>query len=141
MSITAATAGSRPHAGVGARDRMFYSGMALAMAITVFAGFVGAALWKRRDREAHKRLMMLAYISIIVAAVARLPGVLAFGPPAFFGLTCILLFASMAYDYVSRRRVHPVYLWGGALFIVSVPVRLMLSTTEAWLGLARVLTQ
>ena len=250
MSITAATAGSRPHAGVGARDRMFYSGMALAMAITVFAGFapsyylravfgaavtptgattitplvhlhgllftgwvllfivqtalvaqhrtrvhqrlgiaggflaaamvvvgtatgitaaardsappgidplsflivpltdvvlfagfVGTALWKRRDREAHKRLMMLAYISIIVAAVARLPGVLAYGPPAFFGLTCILLFASMAYDYVSRRRVHPVYLWGGALFIVSVPARLMLSTTEAWLGLARVLTQ
>jgi len=109
--------------------------------VVLFAGFVGAALWNRRNREAHKRLMMLAYISIIVAAVARLPGVLPYGPPAFFGLTCILLFTSMAYDYLSRGRVHRVYLWGGALFILSVPARLMLSTTEAWLGFARVLTQ
>jgi hypothetical protein len=30
----------------------------------------------RRDKGAHKRLMLLAYISLIVAAVARLPGVL-----------------------------------------------------------------
>ena len=109
--------------------------------VVLFAGFVGAALWNRRDRESHKRLMMLGYISIIVAAVARLPGVLPYGPPAFFGLTCILLFAAIAYDYISRRRVHPVYAWGGALFILSVPARLMLSTTDAWLGFARLLTQ
>lgn len=47
----------------------------------LFATFVTAALALRRDKEAHKRLMLLAYISIIVAAVARLPGVLRGGPP------------------------------------------------------------
>ncbi len=46
----------------------------------LFAIFVTAALALRRDKEAHKRLMLLAYISIIVAAVARLPGVLRGGP-------------------------------------------------------------
>lgn len=46
----------------------------------LFATFITAALARRRDREAHKRLMLLAYISIVVAAVARLPGVCHWGP-------------------------------------------------------------
>ena len=54
--------------------------------MVLFATFVTAALVLRRDRETHKRLMLLAYLSIIVAAVARLPGVLPLGPLAFFGL-------------------------------------------------------
>ena len=37
-TITATTPGRRAVA-VGAYDRVFYSGMAIAMAITVFAGF------------------------------------------------------------------------------------------------------
>ena len=39
--------------------------------MVLFGGFVTAALRLRRNREAHKRLMLLAYVSIIVAAVAR----------------------------------------------------------------------
>ena len=107
--------------------------------MVLFAIFITAALWRRRDREAHKRLMLLAYISIVVAAVARLPGVLPLGPPAFFGLTFLFLIAGAVYDLVSRRRIHPVYLWGGALIVVSIPVRLALSTTALWRALARML--
>jgi hypothetical protein len=44
--------------------------------IVFFGGFIGAALLMRRNKEAHKRLMLLAYVSIVVAAVGRLPGVL-----------------------------------------------------------------
>jgi hypothetical protein len=36
-----------------------------------FAGFVGAAIVRRRDTHTHKRLMLLATISILDAAVAR----------------------------------------------------------------------
>ena len=57
--------------------------------------------------------MLLAYVTIVVAAVARLPGVIALGPPGFFGLTLLFVIAGVVYDVVSRRRVHPVYLWGG----------------------------
>jgi hypothetical protein len=46
----------------------------------MFSAFVVSALVKRRDKESHKRLMLLAYISIVVAAVARLPGMLNLGP-------------------------------------------------------------
>lgn len=107
----------------------------------LFATFVTTALALRRNKEAHKRLMLLAYISIIVAAVARLPGVLSLGPPGFFGLSFLFLGAAVLYDIVSYRRVHKVYLWGGALFVGSVPLRLAISGTSAWRALAELLTQ
>lgn len=100
--------------------------------ILLFAGFVAAAIAQRRNKEAHKRLMILAYASIITAAVARLPGVMPLGPFGFFGLAFLFVLAGVAYDVISRRRVHPVYIWGGLLFAVSVPGRLMLSGTATW---------
>lgn len=101
-----------------------------------FAVFTAAAFWWRRNKEAHKRLMLLAYISIVVAAVARLPGVLPLGPFGFFGFTCVFLLLGIVYDGMSRRRVHPVYIWGGLFFVMSVPLRLMLSGTPAWRAFA-----
>lgn len=109
--------------------------------MVLFAGFVASAIWMRTNREAHKRLMLLAYISIITAAVARLPGVLPYGPPLFFGLTFVFLAFGIAYDIASRRRVHRVYVWGGALLVASVPLRLALSTTPAWRAFAEFLAR
>jgi hypothetical protein len=107
----------------------------------LFGGFVAAAAWQRRNREAHKRLMLLAYVSIIVAAVARLPGVVSYGPPAFFGLSFLFIVFGIGYDKASRGRVHPVYLWGGALLLVSVPLRLVLAGTGVWRALAEFLVR
>ncbi len=108
--------------------------------MAVFSVLVGAALWLRRNKEAHKRLMLMAYVAILVAAVARLPGVLSLGPLGFFGLTFVpALAVAMLYDRVTRGRIHPAYLWGGVLLILSVPLRLLLSTTPAWHRLAETL--
>ena len=105
--------------------------------IAGFATLVAIALWMRRNKEMHKRLMLLAYLAILAAAVARFPGVLPLGPLAFYGFTFIpFLAAVVIYDWVTRGRVHPVYLWGGGLLIASVPLRLMISTTPAWHRLA-----
>jgi hypothetical protein len=104
--------------------------------MVLFAGFVTAAVLRRRDRETHKRLMLLAYVSIITAAVARLPGVLPLGPLAFFGLSLIFVAAGVFYDRLSRGRIHPVYLWGGAVLVLSVPARLAISGSAAWLAIA-----
>jgi len=108
--------------------------------MVLFATFVTAALLTRHDKESHKRLMLLAFVSIVVAAVARLPGILSLGPPGFFGLTLLYVAAGVAYDVFSRGRVHPVYIWGGALIGLSIPLRLAISTTEAWRAFARMLT-
>lgn len=102
-----------------------------------FAAFVAAALRMRANREAHKRLMLLAYVSIIVAAVARLPGVLPLGPLAFFGFAFVFILIGIIYDMVSRHRVHPVYVWGGAVLFLSVPLRFVISKTDAWKSFAQ----
>ena len=107
--------------------------------MAMFAGFIAAALLRRREKETHKRLMLLAYASILAAPAARLPGVLPLGPLAFYAIGFLILFAGVIYDYLSRRRVHPVYIWGGGLLVLSVPVRLLLSGTEAWKAIARAL--
>jgi hypothetical protein len=110
--------------------------------MVVFTMLVTAALALRRNKEAHKRLMLLAYTAILVAAVARFPGVLPLGPLWFFGLTFLPVLAlGVTYDLVTRQRVHPAYLWGGALLIVSVPVRLTISSTQAWHRLAEILVR
>jgi hypothetical protein len=106
----------------------------------VFAVLLSAALALRRNKEAHKRLMLLAYTAILVAAVARFPGVLPLGPLWFFGLTFLPILAlGLIYDLMTRRQLHPAYLWGGALLILSVPVRLAISTTPAWRSLTKTL--
>lgn len=105
----------------------------------MFSIFVAFAFFWRRNREAHKRLMLLAYISIVAAATARLPGVLPLGPLWFYGLAFIFLLIAVVYDLGSRHRVHIAYIWGGALLVASVPLRLMFSGTGTWRAIAQFL--
>lgn len=109
--------------------------------LVLFGVFVAAALIRRRDKETHKRLMLLAYISIIAAGVARLPGILPYGPLAFFGIAYGVSLIGLAYDQWSRGRIHRVYYWGIPLLVLSVPGRLMLSTTAAWRSFAEFVTR
>lgn len=107
--------------------------------MVMFAGFVAAAVVLRRNKEAHKRLMLLAYASILAAPAARLPGVLPLGPLVFYGIAFLLVAAGVIYDYASRGTIHTAYRWGGGILFLSVPVRLALSGTDAWHAVARLL--
>jgi len=109
--------------------------------MVMFTTFVSAALLQRRNKDAHKRLMVLAYLSIITAAMARLPGVLPLGPLVFYGLTFVILAAVVIYDRLSRGRVHKAYLWGATALVLSVPLRLILSATPAWKAVAEFMTK
>ncbi len=105
--------------------------------MALFALFVGLAIAQRSNPQAHKRLMLVASISILTAAIARWPfAIMAGGPPVFFGLTDLFLVPLVAWDLATRRRLHPVTLWGGLLLIVSQPLRLVLSGTETWSRIA-----
>jgi hypothetical protein len=109
----------------------------------VFACLVGAGFYFRRRVDVHKRLMLLATVSILPAATARLP--FAFiqqvGPLAFFGLADLLIVACLLYDLVARGRPHRATVWGGLLIVVSHPLRLVVGETQAWLAFATWLTQ
>ena len=100
--------------------------------ITTFAiFFLGAVLW-RNDKDKHKRLMILASICLMSAALFRWPGVSRVGPLAAYGLTLLFPIAAAVYDRWSRGRVHPVYWWGLAVIVVGIPLRVALLGSLGW---------
>jgi hypothetical protein len=103
----------------------------------VFSILVGAGFYFRRRPDVHKRLMLLATISILAAAIARLPfAIMRAGPPAFFGLTDVFVLACVLYDLVTLRRIHRATALAGLFIVASQPLRLMLGGTHAWLSFA-----
>ena len=109
--------------------------------ILLFVGFVTAAVLRRREKDAHKRLMLLAYAAIFPAAVGRLPGVAAMGPAAVFGLAFLPPVLGAVYDRWSRGRVSPIYWWGLAALYLSIPARLLVASTGAWHAFAEWVTR
>lgn len=109
----------------------------------VFGILIGSAFYFRRRADIHKRLMLLATIGILPAAVARLPFdfILRGGPLAFFGLTDLLIIPCLAYDVISRGRPHRATVLAASLIVLSQPLRLMVGGTNAWLVFAAWLTQ
>lgn len=104
----------------------------------VFAMLVSAAVRLRRRPDYHKRLMLLASVGMLTAAIARFPiGLIsAGGLPAFFALNDLAVLACVAYDSARHRRLHPAFGWGALLIIASQPLRLAVAGTPAWLQFA-----
>jgi hypothetical protein len=116
-------------------------------AILFFAVLIIVAIANIRRPEVHKRLLIVATASILTAPLARpfLAWVFRFPPgppPVWFtvwpnGLADLFVIAAMAYDWRTRGRIHPVYLWaGGALAAVQL-LCLPVSETAFWHSLAR----
>jgi hypothetical protein len=93
--------------------------------------------------ETHKRLMLLAGISILDAAVARWfltflapPGPP--GPPPVEVtivpalIAYLLLVAAIIFDWRTRGRPHPVYIYGGAALVAVKLLNWPISVTPAW---------
>ena len=108
----------------------------------VFASLVAAALVYRRRPETHKRLMLLATISLLGAAIARWPHpIFQSGNAPFFVVTDLFIAVCVVRDLVALRRVHPALVWGGLLVVGSQPVRMLLADTRPWLAFAGVLVK
>lgn len=89
-----------------------------------FATLLAAAVIFRHRPQAHKRLMLLASISILgpaLARIARLPGFGGeqgpFTPTVLWGLVLTLAI----YDFLTRRRLHPAT-GLGMVFMVLITV-------------------
>lgn len=137
LGVATAIEGARRHAGPpGIPPLMFL--VIPVFDIIVFAALAGTGLLMRQRSDFHRRLMLLATLGILPAAIARLP--LDFirhgGPIAFFGLADLIILTCIAVDTTKHRRLHPAFGWGGALIITSHPVRLWLTGTPAWMHFA-----
>jgi hypothetical protein len=99
----------------------------------LFAAFFGAAIAYRHRPEIHKRLVLLAYVAIMIAGAGRLSFLNTPGQIAAWYLPVV---AGMIYDRVKRGRVHPVYWIGAAVMGVSL-LRVPFGSTEIWQGIGR----
>jgi hypothetical protein len=137
--------------GYGDRSRAFL--ILPVSGVVLFGGFFIAAIANIRRPEAHKRLMLLATISLLQAAMARVFFVLVTGggpglrpglgppPPLAIGLVPsliveILIVAGIVYDWRMRGRPHPVWLIGAAVVTAVTLLRGPLSGTHGWLAFA-----
>jgi hypothetical protein len=93
-------------------------------------------LWKRRQPELHRRLILLGTICLMTPAISRILGGNAVG--ASF-LTVGFVVVAMIHDWVSRRRVHPLYIWGGVILLAAGPLRAAVASSAAWQAFARLL--
>lgn len=114
--------------------------MAITMSVVVvFAIFVIAALLYRKRGDYHKRLMVLATLTVIQPAVARVTieatGI--FNPLLFSAVTDVMLLLFIAWDTWRNRRLHPAFGWGMAFFLLSQPARFMVAQSATWLGFAQ----
>ena len=124
-------------------------------AITTFAICVALAIANVGRPESHKRLMIMATVVLLPAAVARLLFAL-FAPPdavlVEIGnpvsdlelllprlilpalIADALLIAGIVHDWRTRGRPHRVYVIGGLCIVISQALRPLVAQTDAWHG-------
>jgi hypothetical protein len=111
-----------------------------------FASFIGLALLNLKNGAAHKRLMVLATLAILPAAFGRifpLIGITTFTPVNILLALLLqesILFLGMLHDRFTRKKIHPVYLWGGITIMIIHLIRIPLGSTPAWQFIAGWLT-
>lgn len=117
------------------------------------------AIVKLKDSEAHKRLILLLTISMLGAPIARwfqtflapaadpnappwpagLPVVTV--PPVFAAVAPTLLgdilwVIAMVYDWRTRGKVHPVYIYGGGVMLLMHATLIPVANSAAWQAVA-----
>ena len=142
-------------AGYGDRVRAFF--IVPVTALLMFAGFFTAAIANINRPDTHKRLMLLATISLLAAAVARIffAAAVGVGPgmrpglspptPVYFAnapslLLELLIVAGLIYDWRTRGRPHPVWYIGLAVITAVVLLRVPISATPQWMEFADTMT-
>jgi hypothetical protein len=147
MGVAVASLETRLDAGFGDAARAF--AIVPVSAVLLFFGLFAAAIANVRRPEWHKRLMLVATISLLQPAIARFfflaatgggPGLRpGLGAPRdvefFYGpglLMDLLILVGIIHDWRTRGRPHAAYLWGLALVVGVQAVRVPMSQTGAW---------
>jgi hypothetical protein len=104
----------------------------------VFAGLFGAAIWYKGRPADHKRLMLLTVLNFLPPAIGRFPvaSLQVLGPLFFFGVPTLLAIVLLALDTWKNKRLNKVFLVGAIALVMSYPLRIMISGTDAWLAFA-----
>ena len=108
--------------------------------VAVFGVLATTAVLVRRRPAAHKRLMLLATISLLAAPLGRIP-VVGDSPVLTIGVYSLLALICPLADWIATRRVHPAFIWGPALVVGTLPLRVVLGFSDTWHAVAEWLTR
>jgi hypothetical protein len=114
----------------------------------LMAAIFTLAIVNIRKPQVHKRLMLLLMVGIMTPALARIfltlfaPPGLAGPPPPFVsippGLVAdLLLVVAIVYDWRTRGRPHPVYIYGGLVLVAQQVGAVAISGTATWMYIAK----
>ncbi|MFZ6798736.1 hypothetical protein ACO0KZ_02980 [Undibacterium sp. Di24W] len=107
--------------------------------LLVFFALITLGLIYRRQRDFHSRFMLLANLSIIAPAIARLPldVIERGGLSLVFIIKDVCVLAFVLYDLANTRRLHPATAWASLLIIVSFPITRMIGALPIWIDIAK----
>jgi hypothetical protein len=138
MSVQAAQRGFTPPGGPPPLSFLAFQ----IFGLVLFTGMVGAGYLLRNRPETHKRLMIVATVTILTPALARI--FLLFNTKLIIfkalGVQLAILLICMAYDFFARKRVNSAYVWGTLAFVAFIPLSIFIGGTSAWLSLAHWIT-
>lgn len=108
----------------------------------VFALLLAGIVYYRKKPANHKRLVLLTVLNFLPPAVARIPiaPLQALGPLWFFGFPDVIAIIFVIVDTWRHKKLNTVFLAGTILMIVSHPLRIILSGTDAWMRFATWIT-
>jgi FtsH-binding integral membrane protein len=125
----------RGGAALGADAKAFYA--ATLGDMLIFGVLVSLAYRARSKPAVHKRLIVIATITLMQAAINRWPfAVLGREPFLIDVIPSLFVLLLVAYDFWSIRRVHRATLWGGLFLIVMQELEVPIGRTAAWQSFA-----
>jgi FtsH-binding integral membrane protein len=132
LGVLAATDSLGRGAGPSGLDAKFFYIIPMTDML-IFATLVFFAFRARSNPPAHKRLILVATIGLMIAAIARWPFVIVQGKAPMATLfSYIFLLILAVYDLWSTRKVHRATLWAGAFLIFVQQIRIPIGKTAAW---------
>lgn len=101
-----------------------------------FSVLIFFAYRMRRDPAAHKRLILIATIVLMEAAIDRWPLSFIHQPHVSNLINYTMLLAVVVYDLWSSGKVHRVTVWASAAIVVLQQLRIPIGHTSAWQAFA-----
>jgi hypothetical protein len=101
----------------------------------LFGGCFAAAVKYRSRPEIHKRWMLAATVALLFAAVGRMKFLDA-QPLLAAAVWLSPLFVAMAHDWMTRRRVHSVYVIATVVLFLGA-FRVLFTESAVWLAIGR----
>lgn len=132
LGVMAATDSLVRGAGPPGRDvKAFY--IITMSNMLIFAVLIFFAFRARRDPSTHKRLTLVASISLLLAAISRLPIAYTYrNPPHGAVISYVFLALLISYDLWSTHKIHRATLWASAFIVFVYQIRVFIGRTDAW---------